>query len=264
MGEASTMKVVILAGGLGTRLSEETSARPKPMVEVGGRPILWHLLKSYSHYGFREFAVALGYKGETVKDYFLGFHHRGADLTIDLSNGHVDVHGQTDEDWIVHLVDTGATTQTGGRLQRLAPLLAGGGTFLMTYGDGLGNVPIDELVAFHRSHGKLATVTAVRPPAKFGALDVEGDRVVSFTEKPPGGEGWVSGGFFVLEPEVLDFITTGDDSEWERGPLEAIAASGELVAYRHRGFWQSMDTLRDLRTLQSLWENGPAPWQVWR
>lgn len=256
------MKVVILAGGLGTRLSEETASRPKPMVEVGGHPLLWHLLKIYSHYGFREFAVALGYRGGVIKDYFLGFHHRDVDFTVDLSNGRVVPHRRTEEDWKVHLIDTGLTTQTGGRLKRMAPLLAGGGTFCMTYGDGLSNVNLTSLVDFHRSHGKLATVTAVRPPSKFGSLSLEGDRVASFAEKPYGGEGWVNGGFFALEPEVLDYIS-GDEMAWERLPLERLAEEDELMVYRHEGFWQCVDTMRDLHTLDALWAEGSPPWKVW-
>lgn len=256
------MKTVILAGGLGTRLAEETGLRPKPMVEVGGRPMLWHIMHLYAHHGFQEFAVALGYKGEVVKDYFLRFHALSSDLTVDLATGGVKIHGGVPESWRVHLMDTGPQTQTGGRVKRLVPLLKGEDTFLLTYGDGLANVDIKALVAFHKAHGKLATVTAVRPPARFGGLALEGERVARFAEKPQAGEGWINGGFFVLDRRVLDYIE-GDDTLWEREPLERLAAEGQLMAYRHEGFWQPMDTLRERNLLEELWQSGKAPWKVW-
>lgn len=256
------MRTVVLAGGLGTRLSEETAARPKPMVEVGGRPLLWHLLKIYRHFGHREFFITLGYRGGVVKDYFTAFHHRDVDLTVDLARATVTPHREASEDWIVHLIDTGLTTQTGGRLKRLEPFLAGGGTFSLTYGDGLADIDLDALLAFHRGHGKIATVTAVRPPAKFGALNIERDQVLAFDEKPQTGEGWVNGGFFLLEPEVFGYL--GDDTTaWESSPLEQLAKDGQLAAYRHDGFWHCVDTLRDLQTLQRQWDSGNPPWQVW-
>lgn len=255
------MKVVILAGGLGTRLQEETVARPKPMVEIGGRPILWHIMHMYAAHGFNEFIVALGYKAEVVRSYFLHYHHLGRDFTIDLANGDTTLHGSPSEDWRVHLVYTGADSQTGGRLRRLRDWI-GNEPFMMTYGDGVGSVDIGALVRFHTEHGKKATVTAVRPPARFGGLALEGDSVEHFEEKPQIGEGWINGGFFVLQPEVLDLIT-GDEVLWERGPLEKLAAMDELKAYRHEGFWQAMDTVRDRTLLESLWASGNAPWKVW-
>lgn len=257
------MKVVILAGGLGTRLAEETEIRPKPMVEIGGCPILWHIMKTYGHYGHREFLIALGYRGEVIKRYFLDYADLSGSLTLSLERCSVDRHESHPEDWTVHLMDTGLQTITGGRLKRLAPMLRDDGTFLMTYGDGVCDVDVGKLVAFHKSHGRLATVTAVRPPARFGGLVFEGDRVAEFTEKPQVGEGWINGGFFVLEPAVLDYIE-GDHTHWEQEPLERLAREGELMAYRHEGFWQCMDTLRDKRLLESLWENNRAPWKVWK
>ncbi len=254
------MKTVILAGGLGTRLSEETVAKPKPMVEVGDRPILEHILDIYSSAGFNEFVIALGYKGSQVKEHFLSVYHGKADLSIDVAQGKVEVHDHSHPQWKLHLVDTGNETQTGGRLLRLRSWLDSG-TFMMTYGDGLSDVDINALVQFHRSHGKLATVTAVRPPARFGGLVFDGDQVVEFTEKPQAGEGWINGGLFVLEPKVLDYIAN-DHSIWERQPLEQLAIDGELMAFRHEGFWQAMDTLREKRLLESLWSSGTAPWAV--
>lgn len=256
------MKTVLLAGGLGTRLSEETASIPKPMVEIGGRPIVWHIMSVYAASGFTEFVLALGYKGEVVKDYFFNFHARNADLTVRLGRGEQTVHAGSQPDWTVHLVDTGAATQTGGRLRRLRPWLGDDRTFLMTYGDGVADIDIRSLVAFHRSHGRLATVTAVRPPARFGGLHVEGDRVAAFTEKAQSSEGWINGGFFVLERSVLDLVA-GDETLWELEPLETLAARGELMAFRHEGFWQPMDTLRDKRHLEELWTSGRAPWKVW-
>ncbi|MFZ5787095.1 MAG: glucose-1-phosphate cytidylyltransferase [Acidobacteriota bacterium] len=255
------MKAVILAGGLGTRLQEETSVKPKPMVEIGGRPILWHIMSIYAAGGIREFAVALGHKGDLIKRYFLDYYSLRGDLTVDLNTGAVRAHDATREDWQVHLIDTGAATDTGGRLKRLAPLLADG-TFMMTYGDGVARIDVGRLLAFHRSHGRLATVTAVRPPSRFGGMGLEGDAVATFAEKPQIAEGWINGGFFVLESEVLDYID-GDQTIFERGPLERLAADGQLMAYRHTEFWQCMDTMRELRLLESLWESGSAPWRIW-
>jgi glucose-1-phosphate cytidylyltransferase len=255
------MKVVILAGGMGTRLAEETEVRPKPMVEVGGRPLLWHIMKHYSHYGFNEFAVALGYKGEVIKRYFLDYARLNSSFSVHLASGKVMCRHECKEDWTVHLVDTGLNTITGGRIRRLAPMLREH-TFMMTYGDGVANVDIGRLVRFHKEHGRLATVTGVRPPARFGGLVFKGDEVVRFTEKPQAGEGWINGGFFVLEPEVLDYID-GDHTHFEREPLERLAAEGQLMCYRHDDFWQCVDTLRDLRLLESLWAGGSPPWRVW-
>ena len=255
------MKTVILCGGLGTRLSEETEVRPKPMVEIGGRPILWHIMRGYARWGFAEFVLALGYKGEHIKRYFVDYHQLQSHLTVSLGSGKVTAHDGEREDWTVDLVDTGAATQTGGRLKRIAPWL-GDGTFLFTYGDGVSDVDLTDVLAFHRRHGRLATVTAVRPPARFGGLVFDGDLVRDFTEKPQIGEGWINGGFFVLEPGVLDYIV-GDDTIFEREPLERLAKDGQLAAYRHEGFWQCMDTLRDVRLLEGLWESGRAPWKVW-
>jgi glucose-1-phosphate cytidylyltransferase len=259
--EENVMKVVILAGGLGTRLTEETESRPKPMVEIGGRPILWHIMKHYAHFGFKEFVVALGYKGDVVKRYFLDYSKLQSSLTVNLASGDVMRRGGPAEDWIIHLIDTGVATNTGGRLKRLGPVL-GRETFLATYGDGVSNVDINTLVAFHRKHGRLATATAVRPPARFGNLTFDGDQICNFTEKPQIGEGWINGGFFVLEPTVLGYIAD-DGTAWEREPLEQLAAEGHLMAYRHEHFWQCMDTLRDVRLLESLWASGKAPWKLW-
>ena len=253
------MRTVILAGGLGTRLAEETDVKPKPMVDIGGYPILWHVMQIYAVAGFREFVVALGYRGDVVKDYFLNYRLLRNDLTIG-SDGTVEVHDGIDDDWQVHLIDTGRSTQTGGRIKRLAAYLQDG-TFMLTYGDGLADIRCAELLDFHRRQGKLATVTAVRPPARFGGISFDGALVSEFTEKPQIGEGWINGGFFVLEPGVLDYID-GDETIWERDPLERLAADGQLAAYRHEGFWQPMDTLRDLLLLRSLHDAGGMPWQV--
>jgi len=256
------MKVVILAGGFGTRLSEETDHLPKPMVQIGGREMLWHIMKGYAHYGMDEFVIALGYKGEVIKRYFLDYRYLNSSLSISLATGDTAVIDGEPLDWCIHLVDTGLETMTGGRLKRLTNWVIDG-TFMMTYGDGVGTVDIDRLLEFHRSHGRLATVTAVRPPARFGGLEFDGDLVRRFTEKPQIGEGWINGGFFVLEPEVLNYIE-GDQTMWEREPLERLAEDGQLVAYKHEGFWQSMDTLRDVRLLERLWQSNQAPWKVWK
>lgn len=256
------MKTIILAGGLGTRLAEETVLKPKPMVEVGGHPLLWHLMQIYGHFGHHEFLVALGYKGEVIKDYFLRIQALGSDLTVDLARGETQVHDRQTLPWKVSLVDTGQATMTGGRVKRLGGWLQDDATFMLTYGDGLADVDLDGLLAFHRSHGRLATVTAVRPPARFGGLALEGDQVSCFMEKPQAGEGWINGGFFVCQREVLDYIE-GDATLWERGPLERLAAEGQLMAFRHEGFWQPMDTLREKHLLEDLWNGGRAPWKVW-
>ena len=255
------MKVVILAGGLGTRLQEETTVRPKPMVEIGGRPILWHIMHMYAHHGLSEFVLALGYKSEMVRDYFLRYPQVTRDLTVKLRDGSSTSHANDVEDWTVHLIDTGQTSQTGGRLGRLRKWV-GDATFCMTYGDGVSDVDITKLLAFHRAHGRLATVTAVRPAARFGGLHLDGDAVHSFAEKEQASEGWINGGFFVLEPGVLDLIE-GDDTIWERAPMERLAASDQLRAFRHEGFWWPMDTLRDMKLLETHWATGKAPWKTW-
>ena len=254
------MKVAILAGGLGTRLSEETSVRPKPMVEIGGRPMLWHIMHIYAAHGFNEFVVALGYKGEFIKDYFLNYHLRSRSLTVDLGSGRVNPHNGGGEDWLVHLLDTGPTTQTGGRVAQLGRFI-GGETFMLTYGDGVSNIDIRALLDFHRSHGKLVTITAVRPPARFGQMIFDGQRVTRFEEKPQIGEGWINGGFFVIEPAALEYIQ--GDQTWEHQPLERLAADGQLMAYHHHGFWQCMDNIRDVQHLEKFWQEGNAPWKIW-
>jgi glucose-1-phosphate cytidylyltransferase len=258
----STMKVAILAGGVGSRLQEETEIKPKPMIEIGGKPILWHIMMHYAHYGYKQFVIALGYKGESIKRYVVDYCSLNSDLTVDLRNGKVDVHGRNGHDWIVDLVDTGQPTATGGRIKRLAPYVRDG-TFMLTWGDGVSNVNLHSLLEFHRSHGKLATVTAVRPPARFGRIELSGNRVAEFSEKPQLGEGWINGAFFVVEPGIFDYID-GDDTQWEREPMERLARDGQLMAYQHTGFWQCMDTLRDKKLLESLWEKGDPPWKLWR
>jgi glucose-1-phosphate cytidylyltransferase len=258
--ESSGVKTVILAGGLGTRLQEETTVKPKPMVSVGGQPILWHILKIYASYGFDEFAIALGYKGDVIKDYFLNYRHRTSSLTVKLSTGDVTVHGGSCEDWTVHLLDTGLATKTGDRLRQAAHFI-GAERLMMTYGDGVADVNVRSLLDFHERQGKLVTMTAVRPPARFGSLRFEGDLVAQFEEKPQLGEGWINGGFFVIEPEAIPYIAP--NCMFEHEPLERLAAAGELAAYRHDGFWQCMDTLRDVRFLEGLWERGDAPWCIW-
>lgn len=256
------MKVVILAGGLGTRLSEETIIKPKPMVEVGGKPILWHIMNIYSFHGFNEFIVALGYKGEVIKEYFLNYYNLQSDLTISLKTGEVIASKNCYRDWGIHLVDTGLNSMTGGRVYRLRDKLSNE-TFMLTYGDGVSSIDIKKLLEFHKSHGKIATVTAVKPSARFGGMKFNGDRVIEFTEKPQTGEGWINGGFFVFEPKVFDYLH-GDDAILEGKPLENLAKDGQLMAYKHDGFWQCMDTLRDKQLLENLWANDKAPWKVWK
>jgi glucose-1-phosphate cytidylyltransferase len=255
------MKVVILAGGLGTRLAEESEVRPKPMVEIGGRPILWHIMKHYDHYGFKEFFIALGYKGEIIKHFFLDYYSLNTDITVHLSHGKVERHAGKTDDWTVHLIDTGLDTLTGGRVKRLESWLKDG-TFMVTYGDGVCDMDLQELLRFHRSHGRIATVTAVRPPARFGGLIFDGDLVENFTEKPQIGEGWINGGFLVCEPSVFNYLD-GEQSSLEADALERLAADRQLAAFRHHRFWQCMDTMRDKRLLESLWQEGRAPWKVW-
>jgi len=255
------MKVAILAGGLGTRLSEETNIKPKPMVEIGGKPMLWHIMKIYASFGFKEFVIALGYKGEIIKDYFINYHFHSRSLTVHLQTGEVIAHNQDGDDWIIHLLDTGNNTQTGGRIRQVAEFI-GNEAFMLTYGDGVSNVNILALLEFHHKTKKLATLTAVRPPARFGQLVFEGDQVIRFEEKPQVGEGWINGGFFVLQPEIAKYIR-GNDMYWEREPLENLSAQGQLSAYRHTDFWQSMDTLRDVLLLERLWQEGNAPWKLW-
>ncbi|MFA7402719.1 MAG: glucose-1-phosphate cytidylyltransferase [Pelobacteraceae bacterium] len=256
------MKVVILAGGLGTRLSEETVVRPKPMVEIGGKPILWHIMKIYSHYGFNEFVICLGFKGYIIKEYFSNYFMHMSDVTFDMVHNTMEVHQKYVEPWRVTLVDTGQETMTGGRLKRVAPYL-GNEPFMMTYGDGVANVDIARLAAFHQSHGCLATVTSTQPSGRFGALCFgEGDLVKSFQEKPAGDGNWINGGFFVLDPKVIDYIS-GDATLFEREPMEGLAGDGQLMAYKHDGFWLPMDTLRDKNHLEELWSSGTAPWKLW-
>jgi glucose-1-phosphate cytidylyltransferase len=256
------MKVVILAGGLGTRLSEETEIKPKPMVEIGGQPIIWHILKHYAHYRFKEFYLALGYRGEVIKRFFMDYHSLNGSISIDLASGSVDRHERECEDWIVHLQNTGQDTNTGGRLKRLESYL-NDGTFMITYGDGVCDVNLHDLLEFHRAQGRIATITAVRPPARFGGLIFDGDSiVVDFTEKPQIGEGWINGGFMVFEPEIFNYLKE-DNNSLEADALEHLASERQLAAYKHEGFWQCMDTLRDKRLLENLWQDGSAPWKVW-
>lgn len=256
------MKAVILAGGFGTRLSEETSVRPKPMVEIGGRPILWHIMKLYSHYGINDFIVCCGYKGYVIKEYFANYFLHMSDVTFDFAANTTEVHRQTAEPWRVTLVDTGEETMTGGRLKRVAPYLVGEDAFCFTYGDGLSDIDIRASIRFHREHGRHATVTAVAPPGRYGAIECDGDRVRNFVEKPRGDGGLVNGGFFVLSPAVLDYID-GDDTAWENAPLTRLAGDGQVMAFAHSGFWQPMDTLRDTKLLEELWRTGRAPWKRW-
>lgn len=255
------MKVVLLAGGFGSRISEQSESRPKPMIEIGQYPILWHIMNIYASHGFNEFVVACGYKSEVLKDYFHNFFIRHADYVVSLRDGKEEIVRSEAPDWKIALVDTGLNTMTGGRLRRLRSWL-GDEPFMVTYGDGVSNVDIKALVAYHRAQGKLATVTAVRPPARFGGLTIEGSLVREFSEKPQSGEGWINGGFFVFEPKVLDYLTD-DAMSLEREPMERLAAEGQLAAFQHEGFWQPMDTLRDRRVLEALWESGKAPWKTW-
>ncbi len=254
------MKTVILAGGLGTRISEESHLRPKPMIEIGGRPILWHIMTLFSHHGFNDFIVCLGYKGYVVKEYFANYVLHNADLTVDLAKGSIEYHATNHEHWRVTLVDTGPETMTGGRLKRVAQYLDPGEPFFMTYGDGVSDVDLTALAAFHREHGRQATVTAVSPPGRYGALDIQDGQVQRFIEKPPGDNGLINGGFFVLQPEVVGRIA-GDEIPFEAAPLESLAHDGELMAWRHDGFWAAMDTLRDKNQLEALWASGEAPWR---
>jgi len=256
------MKVVILCGGMGTRLREETEFRPKPMVQIGGYPILWHIMKIYSHFGFNDFIVCLGFKGYVIKEYFSNYFLHMSDVTFDMSTNTMEVHQKKAEPWRVTLVDTGQETMTGGRIKRVAPYL-GNEPFMMTYGDGVANVDIARLVAFHQSHGRLATVTSTQPSGRFGALCFgKGDQVISFQEKPAGDGNWINGGFFVLDPKILNYIP-GDATLFEREPMEGLAGDGQLMAYKHDGFWQPMDTLRDKNHLEELWGTGKAPWKLW-
>lgn len=255
------MKAVILAGGLGTRISEESHLRPKPMIEVGGKPILWHIMKMYSHYGINDFIICLGYKGYVIKEYFSNYFLHMSDVTFCMRDNTTEIHQKFAEPWKVTLVDTGEETMTGGRLKRVLPYI-GDETFCFTYGDGVSDINISSLIANHKLHGLNATVTSIQPPGRYGALNIEGDRVLDFQEKPAGDGAWINGGFFVLEPSVVDLIED-DETVWERGPLRALAASGQLSAYKHEGFWQAMDTLREKNLLEDLWQSGKAPWKSW-
>ena len=256
------MKVGILAGGHGTRLAEETEIKPKPMVEIGGHPILWHIMMHYSCYGYKDFVIALGYKGEVIKRYMVDYCSLNSNLTVRLKQGQVETHdSETLQDWTIELIDTGLNTMTGGRIKRLQPYM-GNQTFMLTWGDGVSTVDLERLLAFHCNHGWPITMTAVRPPARYGHVGFDGDRIREFTEKPQTAEGWINGAFFVVEPQVFDYID-GDDSQFEKEPLERLAADGELMAYRHDGFWQCMDTRRDKFVLEKLWESGEAPWKTW-
>ena len=255
------MKAVILAGGLGTRISEETAVLPKPMIEIGGKPVLWHILKTYSHYGVNDFIICLGYRGYIIKEYFANYFLHTSDVTFDLSNNKLEVHQKHAEPWRITLVDTGEHTQTGGRLKRVASYLDGE-TFCFTYGDGLADINLTAELAFHRSNKTLATMCAVQPPGRFGAIDITGNRITRFEEKPSGDGTWINGGYFILEPEVLRYIDD-DDCVWERGPLENLAKDGQLSAYSHKGFWHPMDTLRDKIKLEEFWQTNKAPWKVW-
>ncbi len=253
------MEVVVLCGGLGTRISEETQIKPKPMVEIGGKPILWHIMKLYEKHGFNSFILALGYKGEIIKDYFMNYHARSSNITTHLKSGKIEYSNPTTEDWKVSMIDTGQESQTGGRLLRLKSNLKSQNSFMLTYGDGLSNVDLTQLIEFHKSHGRIATVTAVRPSARFGDLSISNNIVEHFKEKPQAGEGWINGGFFIFEPEIFDFIEN-DLTILEKSPLEKLAEMGELMAFKHHGYWQSMDTLREKESLEALWESGEVPW----
>lgn len=257
------MKAVILAGGLGTRLSEETSLRPKPMVEIGGKPILWHILKMYSHHGINDFVICCGYKGYVIKEYFANYFLHMSDVTFDMKSNQMHVHHKRAEPWTVTLVDTGDTSMTGGRLNRVADYVKNEEAFCFTYGDGVGDIDITASIEFHRQHGKNATLTATFPPGRFGALDMKDGQVMSFKEKPKGDGAMINGGFFVLSPDVLKYVTAGDDVVWEQQPLMQLAEDGQLMAFEHHGFWQPMDTLRDKHHLEELWASGKAPWKTW-
>lgn len=254
------MKVGILAGGAGSRLAEETQIKPKPMVEIGGKPILWHIMRTYAHYGFKDFVIALGYKGEVIKKYMVDYASLNSSLKVNLKTGVVDVYDQCSPDWNVGLIDTGIPTMTGGRIKRLQPYM-GDETFMLTWGDGVSDIDLKKLLAFHKAHGKLCTLTAVRPPARYGHMIFDGDHIKEFTEKPQTGEGWINGAFFVMEPGVFDYIE-GDHTQFEHEPMEDLARDGQLMAYKHESFWQCMDTLREKHILETLWKNG-APWKVW-
>jgi len=256
------MKAVLLAGGFGTRLSEATDLLPKPMVEIGGRPILWHIMKIYTHFGINDFIICLGYNGYVIKEYFINYYRHMSDLSVDTGSGDIEIHQARTEKWRVTLVETGLDTMTGGRLKRISKYLSPNEDFLMTYGDGVASINIQALIEFHRNEGRLATVTAVRPPGRFGALEIEDNRVERFTEKPQGDGSIINGGFFVLSPKVLDYVE-GDATIWESEPMERLAREGELSAYRHSGFWQPMDTLRDRRELEHMWVSGNAEWKLW-
>jgi glucose-1-phosphate cytidylyltransferase len=256
------MKAIILAGGFGSRLTEETVLRPKPMVEIGARPMLWHIMNIYAAHGIVDFILALGYKGEVIKEYFLNFYAINNDISIDLATGQTTIHDGNQPKWRVHLVDTGLYTQTGGRLKRLEKWLGDNETFMFTYGDGVADINLSALLEFHKTHGKLASVTTVRPPARFGRLAFDDDRVIEFYEKSESGEGWINGGFFVLNRKVIDYVE-GDDTVWERGPVEQLARDGQLMGYRHYGFWSCMDTLKEKNILEDVWASGKAPWRIW-
>ncbi len=256
------MKAVILAGGIGTRISEETHLKPKPMVEIGGRPILWHIMKIYAAHGVNDFIICCGYKGYVIKEYFANYFLHMSDVTFDMANNRMEVHEKRAEPWRVTVVDTGAETMTGGRLRRVRNYLRAEDAFCFTYGDGVGDIDVTALITFHRQHGKLATITAVQPPGRYGALNIRQKQVAGFTEKPQGQGGLINGGFFILSPTVLDFIA-GDETPWESTPLEQLASDGQLMAFEHHGFWQPMDTLREKNLLEELWQSGKAPWKVW-
>ncbi|MEM6319832.1 MAG: glucose-1-phosphate cytidylyltransferase [Bacteroidota bacterium] len=255
------MKVAILAGGAGSRLAEETQIRPKPMVEIGGKPLLWHIMRIYAHYGFKDFVIALGYKGEMIKKYMVDYASLNSNLKVNLQSGQVDILGGFKPDWDVQLIDTGLSTMTGGRIKRLQSYM-GDKTFMLTWGDGVADIDLHKLLAFHRSHGKLATLTAVRPPARYGHMVMAGNQVLEFTEKPQTGEGWINGAFFVLEPAIFDYIE-GDATQWELAPMENLAKNGQLMVYKHHSFWQCMDTLREKHILEQLWKKEQPPWKVW-
>ncbi|MEK7393908.1 MAG: glucose-1-phosphate cytidylyltransferase [Fibrobacterota bacterium] len=256
------MKAVILAGGMGTRISEESAIKPKPMIEIGGKPILWHILKMYSAHGINDFVICLGYKGYVIKEYFANYFLHTSDVTFDMKDNSMEIHQRHAEPWSVTLVDTGEKSMTGGRIKLIKPYVENDDIFCLTYGDGVSNVDITKSIKFHKAHGKLATLTGVQPPGRFGALDIDGTAIRSFQEKPNGDGSWVNGGFFVCSPEVIDTIA-GDSTTWEREPLEALSRSGQIDAYTHDGFWQPMDTLRDKVYLEELWQSGKAPWKVW-